>query len=605
MNYQTADVDIIAETLRFNKKNGYPTAILVGAGMSVSAGIPAAGGIMKEIQKQFPRLAKRCVKKTYPAYMELLSPAQRRTLIGSFVDNARINMAHLYLGALVKENYVDRVLTTNFDPLVIRSLALFNLYPAVYDFAASQKFIAGEAAALSVFYLHGQRDGFVLLNTDEEVRRHEEKLENVFRDVSRRRCWIVIGYSGENDPVFKRLSEVEVFHNKLFWVGYRDVEPATHVLEGILQPSDKFGFYVKGHDADSFFLELVRKLKLAEPQIISRPFSHLKEAIESIADFSIDDRSVDMVKETKTWVASAIKGFEEGHGFADIAGAQKEAIDSDELIRKTREIWLSEKIDEIDALYDTVKQSGIEEARQNLAYALNDWGVNLGNLAKTKEGQEAEDLFKEAVEKFAKALEIKPDFHIAYNNWGTYLGNLAGQKAGREAEDLFKEAFDKYARALEIKPDFHIAYHNWGTYLGNLAGLKEGKDAEDLFKKAFEKYARALEIKPDNHDTYKNWGANLLRLAVKKEGREKEKWLGMAIEKLGEAEKIREGAGAYNLACVYSLKGDMEESLRWLEKSLKLSIAPPRKHIEQDTDLEPVRKNPRFNQLMDRYFKNP
>lgn len=140
MNYQTADVDIIAETLRFNKKYSYPTAVLVGAGMSVSAGIPAAGGMMKEIRQQFPSsLAKKCVKKTYPAYMELLSPAQRRTLIGSFVDIARINMAHLYLGALVKEDYVDRVLTTNFDPLVIRSLALFNLYPAVYDFAAMKK----------------------------------------------------------------------------------------------------------------------------------------------------------------------------------------------------------------------------------------------------------------------------------------------------------------------------------------------------------------------------------------------------------------------------------------------------------------------------------
>jgi tetratricopeptide (TPR) repeat protein len=605
MNYETANVDIIAETLRNNKKSGYSTAVLVGAGMSVSAGIPAAGGMMGKIQKKFPNLVKKCDKKTYPAYMKLLSPTERRSLIGSFVDNARINMAHLYLGALVKENYVDRVLTTNFDPLVIRSLALFNLYPAVYDFAASQKFIAGEAAALSVFYLHGQRDGFVLLNTDEEVRRHEEKLENVFRDVSRRRCWIVIGYSGENDPVFKRLSEVEVFHNKLFWMGYRDEEPAGHVLEGILQPSGKYGYYVKGHDADSFFLKLARKLKLDEPPIISRPFSHLKEAIESIADFSIDDRSVDMVKETKTWVESAIKGFERGQGFADIAGAQKETIDSDELIRKTREIWLSEKIDEIDALYDTVKQSGIEEARQNLAYALNDWGVNLGNLAKTKEGQEAEDLFKEAFEKFAKALEIKPDFQEAYYNWGTYLASLAGLKEGQEAEDLFKEAFEKFARALEIKPDDHIAYNNWGTYLGNLAEQKSGQEAEDLFKEAFEKFARTVEIKPDNHDTYKNWGANLLSLALKKEGREKEKWLGMAIERLGEAEKIKEGAGAYNLACAYSLKGDMEESLRWLEKSLKFSTAPPRKHIEQDTDLEPVRKNPRFNQLMDRYFKNP
>jgi len=208
MSYRTADVKIIAEQLRWAKDKGYSTAVLLGAGMSVSAGIPLAKGMIEEVKKQFPQLAATCEKETYPAYMSLLAPTQRKKLIGHFVDNAKINQAHLYLGPLVKEGYIDCILTTNFDPLVIRSLALFNIYPAVYDFAASQEFIPGEAAQLSVFYLHGQRDGFVLLNSEGEVKTHSGKLKNVFQDVARGRCWIVIGYSGENDPVFKRLAEI-------------------------------------------------------------------------------------------------------------------------------------------------------------------------------------------------------------------------------------------------------------------------------------------------------------------------------------------------------------------------------------------------------------
>ena len=163
MSYNVANIKIIAEQFRWAKNKGFSIAVLLGAGMSESAGIPLAKGMVKEVKKQFPLLAATCKKETYPAYMSLLAPAQRRQLIGSFVDKAKINLAHLYLGALVKENYVDRILTTNFDPLVIRSLALFNIYPAIYDFAASQEFVPGEAAQLSVFYLHGQRDGFVLL----------------------------------------------------------------------------------------------------------------------------------------------------------------------------------------------------------------------------------------------------------------------------------------------------------------------------------------------------------------------------------------------------------------------------------------------------------
>ena len=279
MSYDAANIKIIAEQFRWAKDKGYSIAVLLGAGMSVSAGIPLAKGMVEEIKNQFPHLASTCAKETYPAYMSLLAPAQRRRLIGSFVDNAKINLAHLYLGALVKENYVDRILTTNFDPLVIRSLALFNIYPAVYDFAASQEFVPGEAAQLSVFYLHGQRDGFVLLNTAEEIGKHSERLKYVFQDVARGRCWIIIGYSGENDPVFERLAEVDIFQNKLFWIGHKDKEPDDHVLKKILMPQSKFGYYVKGYDADSFFLELSKELGLPEPQIVSKPFSHLKEAI--------------------------------------------------------------------------------------------------------------------------------------------------------------------------------------------------------------------------------------------------------------------------------------------------------------------------------------
>ncbi|MDH5443753.1 MAG: SIR2 family protein, partial [Hadesarchaea archaeon] len=346
MGYNNADVEIIAEQLRCKDK-GHSIAVLLGAGMSVSAGIPTAKGMIQAVKSKFPLLARNCTKETYPAYMSLLAPAQRRQLIGSFVDNAKINLAHLYLGALVKENYVDRILTTNFDPLVIRSLALFNIYPAVYDFAASQKFIPGEAAQPSVFYLHGQRDGFVLLNTEEEIKKHSEKLKDVFQDVDRRRCWIVIGYGGENDPVFDRLAEINVFQNKLFWIGYKDEEPKEHVLEKILKPKCKFGYYVKGYDADKFFLDLAKKLDLPEPQIISKPFSHLKEAINTIAEYHIDDKLTNPTRETKKWIDAAIKGFEEGKGFEDIKAAQKRIINVDEMIRKTRDIWVHSKFNQI------------------------------------------------------------------------------------------------------------------------------------------------------------------------------------------------------------------------------------------------------------------
>ncbi|TKJ46870.1 hypothetical protein CEE34_06705 [Candidatus Aerophobetes bacterium Ae_b3a] len=599
MSYNDGNVKIIADELKWAKDKRYSTALLLGAGMSVSAGIPLARDMIAEVKRQFPHLASTCERETYPAYMGLLAPAQRRKLIGSLIDNAKINLAHLYLGALVKENYIDRILTTNFDPLVIRSLALFNLYPAVYDFAASQAFISGEAAQLSVFYLHGQRDGFVLLNTEEEINRHSEKVKYVFHDVARGRCWIVIGYSGENDPVFERLGEVGVFQNKLFWVGYKEEEPKKHVLEKILEPRDKFGYYVKGYDADSFFLELAKELNLPEPQIISRPFSHLKEAINTIAEFSIDDKLANPTKETKKWIDTAIKGFEERKGFEHIAAAQKSTIDIDEMIRKTRDIWVHGRFSQIDQILDSVLSSGIVEANQYLAFALNNWGNALLKLAKTKEGEEAEVLSKQFFEKYEPSLKLKLEESLDIVS--IPLSDLARTKEGEEAEALFKQSFEKYGQSLKIKRDQHEALNNWGNALSDFAKTKEGEEAEVLFKQSFEKYEQSLKIKPDQHEALYDWGNALSDFAKTKEGEEAEVLFKQSLEKLVNAEEIKEGVAAYNLACIYALLGKIKKSLIWLEKGLKLEPTPSRKHILADSDLDNIKDTDDFKRLINLY----
>ena len=61
--------------------------------------------------------------------------------------------------------YVDRVLTTNFDPLVVRACAAVGVFPGVYDFAASTYFKGAFVPDRAVFHLHGQSTGFVLMNT--------------------------------------------------------------------------------------------------------------------------------------------------------------------------------------------------------------------------------------------------------------------------------------------------------------------------------------------------------------------------------------------------------------------------------------------------------
>lgn len=228
-------IDDIVDRVRNAPPRGRGCSLLIGAGCSVKAGIPLASGFVQIIKERYPQAYERAQAKTYPQCMAELMVTERRDLIAEYVDKAKINWAHIAIACLMQAGFVDRVLTTNFDPLVMRACALLGEFPAVYDFAASQFLNPADIPRKAVFHLHGQRAGFVLMNTEEECRKHSERLGPVFEDAGRGRVWIVVGYSGENDPVFNHLADVDHFDNGLYWIGYEDSEPAPHVREHLLK----------------------------------------------------------------------------------------------------------------------------------------------------------------------------------------------------------------------------------------------------------------------------------------------------------------------------------------------------------------------------------
>lgn len=85
----------IAEALRAAKDRGGKCTLLVGAGCSLSAGIPLSNKIVEDIRDKFPRAFARAQKKSaspgYGLCMRELSPGQRRDLLKRYIDAAYIN----------------------------------------------------------------------------------------------------------------------------------------------------------------------------------------------------------------------------------------------------------------------------------------------------------------------------------------------------------------------------------------------------------------------------------------------------------------------------------------------------------------------------------
>lgn len=191
---------------------------------------------------------------------------------------------------------------------------MLDVFPGIYDSAASQLYKPADIPDKAVFYLHGQYTGFLLMNTPEECKEHFTHLGPVFEDAGLGRAWIVVGYSGANDPVFEHLAKVEKFDNNLYWIGYLDREPAEHV-RGNLLVEGKYGFYVNGYDADAFFVDLTQRLGCFPPDFVKRPFTHLDRCLRTVVpNYTIpsQDSKIDVTREVLTLVREAIRRYEEG-----------------------------------------------------------------------------------------------------------------------------------------------------------------------------------------------------------------------------------------------------------------------------------------------------
>ncbi len=684
-------IEHLAYLLKQAKSNNQPQPIFfLGAGASRTGNIPLAGEIIEQILKDYsdsPFIRDLPSKeRTYARLMDCLLPDQRDELLKKYIDEAKINVTHIYLAQLLYEGFVDYVLTVNFDNLMLRALALFNIFPSTYDMAILKEFTTSTFKEKSVVYLHGQNHGLWLLNTPEEMGKVKNTVPRIFDTIKNKRPWVFIGYSGE-DPIFEHVKNLGRFNNGLYWVTYNDDNPNEAVQKFISEPNTN-AFLIKGYDSDSFMLKLNSELELGQPFIVDKPFSALRNMLIKIVD--IDDKEhFKGVKErleiSKKQVDEAILQFEVGE-IKSQKGIDENKIDV--LKKEIINIIVSEKYEAevilnienkiegiadenlhylLSSLYfnwgnylgnlaktkegkgaDELYQQAFEKFKKaininpNKHEAFNNWGNYLGNLAQTKEGKEAEELYQQAFEKFKKAIDINPEKYEAFNNWGNYLGNLAKIKEGKEAEELYQQAFEKFKKAIDISPDKHETFNNWGIYLGSLAQTKEGKEAEELYQQAFEKFKKAIDIKPDKHEAFNNWGIYLGSLAKTKEGKEAEELYQQAFEKfkkaidikpdkheafnnwgnyLGNLAKIKEGKEAeelyqqafekfkraidyggstYNLACLYSLKGEKENALSFLNVSL-LNKEIIIDFVEKDNDWKNFHNDPDFINTLNKY----
>lgn len=260
---------------------------------------------------------------------------------------------------------------------------------------------------------------------------------------------------------------------------------------------------------------------------------------------------------------------------------------------------IKNRYDEINDLVETTKdpKTLTDAAKRKVNQTASD------SEAPMRAGLQARGLKAEMAERWEEAMDIwkvlqreepynsNAHFHFAY------CACKASQKEinKEKAQNLLEQAISLYKLTTDLDPQSAAAFSNWGVALSNL-----GKMTKDLPKieAALEKHKRATELDPQNAAAFDNWSVALSRLShYVDDPEQRRKLLLEARNKAQEAENLKPGTGAYNLACAASLFGESDECRRWLEVCLELGTMVGCEHFRSDTDLDPVRKEAWFQEI--------
>lgn len=182
----------------------------------------------------------------------------------------------------------------------------------------------------------------------------------------------------------------------------------------------------------------------------------------------------------------------------------------------------------------------------------------------------------EAVAEFERALALDPSLYEA-NFFYALLLNTRGDLGA---------AARFFERAAEIRPDDYLSHNNlFGIY----RVLDRPVDQMRWAQIGLERAERALELHPESSGPAHRGAVALAHLGERDRAKQ---WAARAL-----AIDPSENIAHYNVACVYSLLGELDQAMVHLEKVIPQLSPELMKWLEKDSDLDAIRIHPRYQKL--------
>ncbi|WP_201577257.1 hypothetical protein [Psychrobacter okhotskensis] len=474
-------IESIAKLIKKSRDSGSPYTILTGAGCSKSAGIPLAGELVKEMNLGFDVQLSNLSKEdrdNYNKCMNALTHQERRELLQNHIQEANINWAHIGLAALMDNGYTQRVLTFNFDNILMRACGLIGLYPSIYDFTNADVNLQNLIIDPSIIYLHGQSYGFRQLNDENETKDHANNMTNFIAQTLNTSPVIVAGYSGYNDGFFEQIDKHYCGEQRLFWIGYEKEIPEH--LRDFFKKYKNHAHYIGGQDADDFFVSLMQQLDCL-PSFFTQHAQHTIKILDEVIDFPIPntDGAINILSDLRQQmnkIGNEVLSLKAILHNLMMEGKYSEVISTVESSENQDTNNDEAKIEEIKNIY----------AWAQVNKASEDWALlkrDIDNI----DIKVVDHIFK----LFEQAESVLSYSYELYTVWGVFLSELAGLV---DDVNIYESSISKLSKANKLNSSAPTAYY-WGT---NLLMLAELKDNFAYNQEALEKLLIAEKADPKN-----------------------------------------------------------------------------------------------------------
>jgi hypothetical protein len=329
-NVPVLSLDAFVRSIGINKAT--PHALLLGAGSSITSGVPSAAMCIWEwkrsifltnnpgLEAQFSELSLPAVRSKiqiwldshgkYPSngsteeygfYIQKCFPIaeDRRAFFQEKIRVAAPYLGYRVLVKLAESGLITSVWTPNFDGLTTKAAAASNRIVAVevgIDCAARLPRKTNHNELLSVS-LHGDYRYDQLKNTTEELRMQDEALRAALIEEARHTPLIVVGYSGRDDSLMNTLENAysETGTGTLYWCGFNESEISPRVSQLIdkARTAGRSAHYISSDGFDDLLLRIaLHSLAQTEAEEVRQMLQGQQPpATDVLADFRLPELS--------------------------------------------------------------------------------------------------------------------------------------------------------------------------------------------------------------------------------------------------------------------------------------------------------------------------